>query len=269
MSSSAQLGAQPRTRPTVVTVAVWLLYLAAALQLISLVVDLSQLSTIADTYEDAYRGTGDEDAMRTGAIFSTSAGAVIGGLFGIAFILLGIFTGRGKNPARITTWVIAGLGVCCGTLGVIANAVSGSLNLGSSDTGPSPEELRERLDAALPSWYNPVVLTLAVLVLLSLLTVIILLALPPSNEFFRKPEAVWQPPTYPQAGGYPQPGDYPAPGSSYPPPAAPPAPGIPPPSANPSPSSGGESQPGGSASGGSASGGESPAGPPPPGGPPA
>lgn len=215
------------------TVAVWLLFLVAALQLISLVVELSQVGTIADTYEAAYRGTGDEDAMRTGAVIGSVGGAALGALFGIAYLVLAIFNARGKNAARITTWVFAGLGVCCGTLGVIGSAVSSFNFGGSTDNGPDPDDVRRQLEDALPSWYTPVVITLAVLALLSLLAVIVLLALPPANEFFRKPEQVWQPPTYPQAGGYPQPGGYPAPGSYYPPPAAPPAPGIPPPSWSP------------------------------------
>jgi uncharacterized membrane protein len=272
VSAPGQVGEQPRTRPTVVTVAVWLLFLAAALQFIALVVEVSQVGTIADTYEAAYRGTGDEDAMRTGAIAGSIGGAAVGALFGIAYLVLAIFNGRGKNPARITTWVLAGLGVCCGTIGLIGSAASSSFNFGSGDgNGPDPADVRRQLDEALPSWYSPVVITLGVIALLALLAVIILLALPPANEFFRKPQAVWQPPAYPQAGGYPQPGGYPAPGTYYPPPASPPAPGIPPapppPGAPPSaaqppaaPPPGAQPPAGGPPEG---------SGPPPPGGPPA
>jgi hypothetical protein len=55
-----------------------------------------------------------------------------------------------------------------------------------------------------------------VLVLICLLLVIILLALPASNDFFRKEQEVWVPPTYPPVGG----------GYGYPP--APPSPPAPP-----------------------------------------
>jgi hypothetical protein len=230
VSSPAQVGEQPRTRPTVVTVAVWLLFLVAALQLISVVIELSQAGTIADATEAAYRGTGDEDTMRTGAIVGAVAGAAVSAVLAIAYLVLAIFNNRGKNPARITTWVLAGLGVCCGTIGVVVGAASGTFNVGGGDNnGPDPADVRRQVNDALPSWYSPLTIALGVIVLLALLAVIILLALPPANEFFRKPQPVWQPPAYPQAGGYPQPGGYPAPGTFYPPPAAPPAPGIPPP----------------------------------------
>lgn len=250
-----------------VTVAVWLLFAVAALQLISVVLDLSQAGTIADATEAAYRGTGDEEARRTGVIIGTVAGAVIGAVLAIAYIVLAFFNNRGKNPARITTWVLAGLGVCCGTIGVIAGAASSSFNFGGSDDGPDPADVQRQVNDALPSWYNPIAITLGVLVLLALLAVIILLALPPANEFFRKPQQVWQPPAYPQAGGYPQPGGYPAPGSYYPPPAQPPAPGIPPapppPGGQPAPPPPGGQPPAGY----EPPGGSTPTAPPAPGGP--
>jgi uncharacterized membrane protein len=244
----------PRARPTTVTVAGWLLFVAAALQIIAVVVQLSQLGTVADATEQAYQGTGDEDTARFSTILGTTIAVILGALFAIAYVVLAIFNNRGKNPARITTWVIGGIGLCCGTLGVIGSAVSGSLNFQSTDDGPDPAEVQRQVDAALPGWYNPIFLTLGVIGLLGLLAAIILLALPPSNDFFRKPQEVWQPP---QAGGFPQAGGYSAPGSSYPPPVAPPSPGIPPASGT-TPPGAAPPPPG-----------QTPPGSPPPGGPPA
>ena len=265
MSFPAQVGEQPRVRPALVTIAVWLLFLAAALQFIALVVQVSQVGTIADTYEAAYRGTGGEETMRTGAIVGSIGGAALGALFGIAYLILAIFNNRGKNPARITTWVLAGIGLCCGAVGVIGSAASSSFNFGNSDSNmPDPADVQRQLSDALPSWFRPLTITLGVITLLALLAVIILLALPPANEFFRKPQPAWQPPAYPQAGGYPQPGGYPAPGTYYPPPAQPPAPGIPP---APPPPAG--QPPAAPPPGGPAGAGPESSGPPPPGGPPA
>jgi hypothetical protein len=199
------------------------------------VVDVSQSGKVADAYEAAYRGTGDEDAMRVGVIAASVGTAAARALFGIGFIVLAIFNNSGKNPARITTWVLAGLGVCCGTIFLIGSAASSTFNFDSEGRGnrPDPEDVQRQVNDALPSWYNPVVITLGLVALLVLLAVIILLALPPANEFFRKPPAVWQPP-----GGYPQPGGHypyglqpaPPPGAGPPPTGAPPPPtGAPPP----------------------------------------
>jgi hypothetical protein len=236
VSVPAQASQPPRVRPTVVTVAGWLLYLVAALQLISLVILLSQVSTIADVTEDAYRGTSAEDSARVGAVIGALGGAIIGALLAIAYVVLAIFNNRGKNPARIVTWVLGGIGVCCGTLGLIGNAVSNSFTFNNrNDNLPDPKEVQRQINDALPSWYRPTTTTLAVLALLALLAAIILLALPPANEFFRKPQAVWQPPGYPTVG-YPPAGSYPPPGGYYPsgqqgpsgpPPTAPPPPGAP------------------------------------------
>jgi len=258
VSLPVQPAEPPRPRPTIVTVAGWLLLGVGILQLISMVVGLSQLGTIADVYETAYRGTDQEDAARTGAVGGTVVASVLGGVLGIAYIVLTIFNNRGKNPARITTWVLAGIGACCGVVGLIGSALGGSFGMPSGDDLPDPDEVQRQLEDALPSWYNPVLLTLGVIGLLALLAVIILLALPPANEFFRKPQPAWQPPVYPQAGAYPQPS------GSYPPPAAPPAPAPPAP-----PASGGQPPAGQPPAGGQSEGGQPPAGPPAPGGPPA
>ncbi len=235
MSDPVHIVEPPRTRPGVVSAAVSLLYLLAALEIISLVVQLSQIGTISDVYADAYRGTtveGSEGLFTAGSV----VGAGLGAVFAIGYLLLAVFDGRGKNGARITTWVIAGLAACCGVFGLLGNAASSALtaNVDSSDASlPDPQDIQRQLEAALPSWYQPATLTLGVITLLAVIAVIILLALPPSNEFFRKPQPVWQPPYPGTPGGYVQPGAYypapPAPPYASPaPPYAQPAPTVPP-----------------------------------------
>jgi hypothetical protein len=270
VSLPEQAAEPPRTRPTIVSVAGWLLLGVGVLQLISMIVGLSQLGTIADVYENAYRGTDQEDGARVGAVGGTLVGSILGGLLGIAYIVLTFFNNRGKNPARITTWVLAGIGACCGVAGLASSAV-GSLGMPSGDDLPDPDEVQRQLNDALPSWYTPVLLTTSLVALLGLLAVIVLLALPPANEFFRKPQQVWQPSTYPQAGGYPQPGSYyPPPAGQSPPGGAPPppAPGGPPPPPPP-PSAPGGQPPGGQPPTGQPPAGQPPAGGQPEGGPPA
>jgi hypothetical protein len=81
-------------------------------------------------------------------------------------------------------------------------------------TGPTPSEVEERIREALPGWLTPASTVVSVVAVVALIAVIILLALPASNDFFRKEQDVWVPPTWPSEGGYPPP---------PPPPTGPPA----------------------------------------------
>lgn len=217
-----------RPRPSVVTAASYLLYLVAALEVISAIIAFSIIGKVSDALRDVYAGTALSDSSETVIKASYTIGAVFALLLAAGFAVLGYFDGRGKNGARITTWVIGGISLCCFGVGLGGNAVSGSLGGGSSTNGgPTSTEVQRRIEDALPSWYTPVSVTLSVLSLLAILAVIILLALPKANAFFRKqPEATWDP----QAGYPPYPGQQPP----YPPPAGPygnpgqPAPGLPP-----------------------------------------
>lgn len=192
------------------------MYVLAALQVIGLAVQLGQARTIANATEAAYLGTHDEESVSI--IFTTTAGAILAGLFTIAYIVLAIFNGRGNNPARVTTWAIGGIGVFCGAFSVIDSAFRRSLiYLGETPGGTDAVTVQRQVNDALPSWYNPTVITLGVIGLLTVLAVSILLALPPSNEFFRKPQQVWQPPEDASGAGHPQPGGgFAAPGSIRP-----------------------------------------------------
>jgi hypothetical protein len=221
----------PRVRPGTVTAAIGLLYLVAVAQVAGLVLALSYAGTVRDVYTKAYQGTDAEDAIKLVTTLASGVSIVLGLLFAAAFVILAILNGKGKNPARITTWVIGGIALCCIGFGLATSAAGNSFTMRGNNTNlPDPAEVRRQLNAALPSWYNGLSVTLSLIGLLALLAALILLALPPSNEFFRKPQPQWQPPAgYPPVG-YPQPGSptpgYPQPGDSQsdnPPPGTPPA----------------------------------------------
>jgi hypothetical protein len=228
----------PRTRPTTVTVSSYLLYVIAAVQLITAVIGLSQVGTMSRVLRDAYQGTAAAGA-ETVVVAIAVVSAVISILFAAGLTILAIFNNRGKQGSRITTWVVAGLALCCNGFGLLGNATTSSMNFDSGGTngGPSSSQVERQLNAALPGWYTGTTVTLSLIALLALLAVIILLALPASNAYFRAAPAGWDPS---QAyGGYPpgyggQP-PYPAPYEgqpSYPPyPTAPPA--GPPPAGSP------------------------------------
>jgi hypothetical protein len=219
-------------RPGSVTISSYLLYLYAALGLIGVVIGLSVIGTTSDVYREAYEGTSAEGTESFITVTSVVI-AILGLLFAAAFVVLAIFNNRGKNPSRIVTWVLGGISLCCSSVSLIGTAVGNSLNVGSTDSDvPDPAVVQRQLEDALPSWYTPVTITLTVLSLLALLVALILLALPPSNEFFRRPAPVWEPPV--PGGAYPTYPQVPPQGQGMPPAAPPPVDRTDPP--NPPPS---------------------------------
>ncbi|WP_204296645.1 hypothetical protein [Actinoplanes campanulatus] len=209
------------------------------MQLLSAVLVVSMIGTVTEAYQDAMDAEDFPAEISTfiGIVLVVTAGFYL--LIAVGLVVLAIFNNRGKNGARITTWVIAGLGLCCNSLG-LGGTVAGTAIGG---TAPSTEQAQIEADvaAAMPGWYDAISLLTSVITVLALLGAIILLALPPSNAFFRRP-VPWNPampygpypslpgqpgfpvqPGYPHQAGHPaqpQPGFYPQP--PYPP-AQPPA----------------------------------------------
>ncbi|MER7330869.1 MULTISPECIES: hypothetical protein [unclassified Micromonospora] len=222
-----------RTRPGVVTISTYLLWLFALTQLIGVIIALSTVGTVREVLDEAYRGTEANGVQNVAdfAMFATIGSSILLLLLAVVLAVLGVFNNRGSNGARITTWVIGGIMVCCTGGGLVSGAAGGGFGGTGQPTGdaPSPEEVQRRLEEALPGWVNPVSTLVGVIGLLALLAALILLALPKANEFFRKPKQAWEPPVpgasypgypqtpgepgYPQTPGYPQaPGQPPAPG---------------------------------------------------------
>ena len=214
----------PRSRPTVVTISSYLLYLVGALTVIGAVLSLSVINTMYDVYRDAYAGdtaAGTENFV----VGATVVGVVITVLFAAGLIVLAIFNNRGRQGARITTWVIGGILVCCRGAGIFGTAATSSMNLDTGN-GPSASQVEQRLMDELPSWYTPVTVALSVISLLAILAAIILLALPAANAYFRPAPAGWDPslpyPGQPPYGAQPP---YPGQPAPYGYPAQPPYPG--------------------------------------------
>ena len=205
-------------RPGAVTAAAYLLFLVAVLVVVGGIVGLATLSAIEDATRKAYESAGIPNADQVASIAQIGAigGAIVNLLLAAGFVVLGVLDLRGKNPARIVTWVLAGLGVLCFGCGVVGGATSGMFSgfTPRTSTGVNPADLAKQIQDAYPSWLVPVQTTLAVVQLLAVILVIILLALPASNAYFRKPAAPTDPgfPTYPQYGQPPQYGEPPAPG---------------------------------------------------------
>jgi hypothetical protein len=228
----------PPRRPGVVTAASYLLFLVAVVIIVDAVIGLSTASAVKDATAKAYQSAGiaNADQVANFATVGATIGAVVYLLLAIGMVILGVLDLRGKNPARIVTWVLAGIGVLCFCFASVGSAASGALvsSAPSSPNGVSASDLAKQIKDAEPSWLQPTQTALAALSLLALILVIILLALPASNRFFRKAPvadggvAPFQ--QFPQQSPYPQPpagNDRPYPGQ---PPAGndPPYPGQPP-----------------------------------------
>lgn len=220
----------PRSRPTVVTVSSYLFFLAAAASLVGSLLSLITIGTVRDVYTELYDDTASA-GMENFLVGATVVSVVINIVFAVALAILPIYNNRGKQAARITTWVVGGIFLCCNGVGLLGNAATSGMNLDTGNTGaPSAEELESRLSAELPGWFTPISMLLMVLLVLALLGALILLALPAANAYFRKPQPAWDPlapypgypgqqPPYPGQSPYPtypgqQPPPYPAPGGA-------------------------------------------------------
>jgi hypothetical protein len=235
-------------RPGTVTAAVYILFVLAVIQLINVVVQVSTVGPTVEAIRDYTIEVGDTTTGNTIATVTRVfgyVGAVLSLAFAAGFAILGLLVGRGRNAARITTWVLAGISLCCGVVGLAGSAAGNLTQGGGTGTNIDGAEMARRIEEALPSWSAPLTKTLGVVSVVCALALIILLALPASNDFFRRPaDAGWEPPGgYPPPaggagfagpgfgdpafGGPPPPGDSPPPGT--PPPPGPPPPGAPPP----------------------------------------
>jgi hypothetical protein len=186
----------PRTRPGTVTASSWLLFLVAAIYVISFVAVVSTMGTVMDVYRNAYAGT-EMEGTEGIAVATTVGSSVLFLLIAAGLVVLGLLNNRGKNPARVVTWVVGGLALCCNGAGLALQGIMTSLPTPEDVEGPDPMEVQRQVEAALPDWYMAFSLASQVVTILALIVALILLALPPSNEFFRKPPPAYQPPPYP------------------------------------------------------------------------
>jgi hypothetical protein len=101
----------------------------------------------------------------------------------VGLMLLAVGNLRGRNGTRITTFVVSGLFLLCAVCGSIGNAgVAASM----TGQGESQTQLTQQL---YPSWYIPATIALDVVLTLLYVGIIILLAVPASNRFFKKQPA--------------------------------------------------------------------------------
>jgi len=207
----------PKTRPSAVDTASTLLWVVVATQVISLIVLLlpnDELSAALDQFERDHPDF--EGAGGTITLIAGLVGVGLTTLIAVGLGVLAVFLRRGSQGARITTWVLGGLLALCSVCGLAGTALSSSMT-GTSDNADA-NELSRIIEENTPAWQATVSLIVNLVTLGALIAAIVLLALPVSNDYFRKEQQVWVPPTtFPGGGGYGQ-TPPPAPPSGPPPP---------------------------------------------------
>jgi hypothetical protein len=211
-------------RPRTVTIARALTFLIAVLLVIAGVAFVATVLSLKATVTGPSSDQLTSDQVNQGL-------HVLGAVGGVGILILvagqltaGFLLGRANNAGRVTAWIFDGVTLlCCGcglASSFINNSAMNTTSNGQSvtiDTGSSSTAL------------GGVVAGAVGLALLAAMAVIILLVLPDSSDYFRRPPTVWspgqqwpaQPPAFGAPGGWQPP--------TYVPPAVPPAPGQQPP----------------------------------------
>lgn len=155
--------------PSTVRNAVLLMFISAGLSLIGLIAEFALKSQLRDQIAN---NNPNADSQKLDNLVNTAVtvAVVVGVVLLVLYVLLALQVRKGKNWARIVTWVFAGLG---------------ALSLVSTLVGAAPTT--NRVLSGIGGIID--------------IVLIILLALAPSNEYFRKPAPQQWGPGY----GYPPP----------------------------------------------------------------
>ncbi len=145
-------GRSDLTAPQEVVRASQLMFVRVAIGLISAIITFASGDAIKTSIRDRDPSL-TTDQVNSAYAIGVGVAIVFGLIFAVLYILLAIQVRKGKNWARITTWVLAGLGVLSGLLGLFG-------------TGTGLEKI------------------IAVLLLLVDAAIIVLLTRKPANEYF-------------------------------------------------------------------------------------
>jgi len=110
--------AGPRARPSTVSLASTLLFVAAGIEVISVVLALLYAGKIADATKQVYEDAGVPVSSTAGLGLGSTIAVVFGFIIIVIVVLLGYFVSRGSQVGRILTWVFGGIALCCSVLAV-------------------------------------------------------------------------------------------------------------------------------------------------------
>jgi hypothetical protein len=172
--------AEPVLRPRIVTVSAYLLCVVAGLAVANVVMMVRQYYVGVDAYESAVvAGDIPSESFEEVGIVGTALVAVV--LIAAAIVLLVVarLNLQGKKSARSATWVLGGIALCCPTIDAFGAMAHSFAEPDRTDA------VQRRIEEALPGWWQPLNLTIELLMLSALLLALTLLVLPPANRFFR------------------------------------------------------------------------------------
>jgi hypothetical protein len=180
-------------RPTSVTVAGILMLVGAAVGIIGGILTIVAGNSIDPefTTRALASGVSASDAMRISDSVQASFDAVgtVALLLGVVLAVLMFKVLRGSNAARITTWVVLALSLCCGIgNGLLAKTLSNlsETNIEGMDKA-TVQAVGDALKESTPSWFAVGGVGASCVQVLGYIAVAVLLILPASNAYFRKP----------------------------------------------------------------------------------
>lgn len=193
---------QQKVPPQTVVYAVWSQYAILAIAVITTILTIVSTMDLVEQMRDALSSTNVLSQAELDTLLSLTQMLAIGIsivtlLFAVAIGILGYFNSKGRNGARIATWVLAGIGLACGVCSGMAapfgTAADTSVS-GGDDMTRAVNDALARIEV--PAWQNTVSIVLLIISTLLYLAVIVLLAMPKSNDFFRKEPHGGQPPSH-------------------------------------------------------------------------
>ncbi|GAB3236145.1 hypothetical protein GCM10027447_34270 [Glycomyces halotolerans] len=204
------------------TVAVWTQFLTAAVIVLTAIGMFAVQGAVEDEIasqlanDPAFEGSGiTADDASTLVTVTFAAVAVVYIIFAAFYVVLGLLNNRGNRPARILSWILSGIALaCCGFGGLIGQVGSTTLTVNETEY---EDQMTQAVEEATPMWVTTLEWISLLLFIVGSLLIIILLALPASNDFFRKEEPQQQ---FPGQGPYP--GQQPPPYGQQPPDQGPP-----------------------------------------------
>lgn len=188
MVSATEPATRP-ARPGSVTLACWLLYLVALLHLAGAVVSLVYMNRIATAAKEAFPQYDNTDRLQAFTKAGLVTGMVSAVVLALGLMFLASLNAKGRNGARVTTWIFSILGVLATAYNARGVLFNGSLPFGldpSKADKPDPVEVAKAIKAAMPSWYYPATLWSSVVEMVALILVILLLLTPAAHAFFRR-----------------------------------------------------------------------------------
>lgn len=179
--------------PRAVWIAAWLMLAGVAAGVASAVISVVGGAAVVDEFIRRAPATGAQPSviaeMVRGMRVGFYGGAGLALMFSAAIGLLIVPIRRGIRAARTATWILVGLSACCGGLGLVTTFQRNPPNLYQLQYGtgdPTERRLNQALADSVPAWSAIGSTAATLLQVLAYTAVIVLLALPPANEFFRR-----------------------------------------------------------------------------------